>query len=174
MRLWLEHQCAPPHKSIGGGLGSLIQCSAHEAAVLFGKLAARGRGALLSRLWNYEQSWSHQHLVLNLYFQRSDTMEFGARIFIAFLVSQVGARALIPLCVGISRARFSAQVRVSFCINLLTGNWYSSALQVCDVVCVLFVLKCMFCKHALQQCKIIKSALEMRLNYVCGKSCTVK
>lgn len=52
----------PPHESIGGGL----QCSAHEAAVLFGKLAARGRGALLSRLWNYEQRWSDQHLVLNI------------------------------------------------------------------------------------------------------------
>ncbi|XDV29015.1 hypothetical protein PO909_032196 [Leuciscus waleckii] len=52
----------PPYKSIGGGL----QCSAHEAAVLFGKLAARGRGALLSRLWNYEQRWSDQHLVLNI------------------------------------------------------------------------------------------------------------
>lgn len=72
LRLLLEHQCEhvrfmraskkkPPYKSIGGGL----QCSAHEAAVLFGKLAARGRGALLSRLWNYEQRWS-EHLVLNI------------------------------------------------------------------------------------------------------------
>lgn len=58
----VKRRNTPLYKSIGGGL----QCSAHEAAVLFGKLAARGRGALLSRLWNYEQRWSDQHLVLNI------------------------------------------------------------------------------------------------------------